>query len=92
MIVRTEKGSKKVTVIEAVLLRIVGKALAGHGPSSRWVLKWYSDQVSDHSEVHDEKFRFLEDAEKILVFHPEEGRAELMRAYLNRLRKLTRRL
>jgi hypothetical protein len=92
MTVRTEKGSKKVTVIEAIILRAVGKALAGHGPSMRWVMKWYSDQVDEHSRAHRRKFDLLEEAETIMVFHPEEGETEMMRAYLTQMRELTRRI
>src|SRR4051812_9556363 len=32
--IKTDKGIKKITLVEAILLRVASKALSGHGPSS----------------------------------------------------------
>ncbi len=61
MTIRTEKSKKRVSVIEAIMLRAAAKALAGHGPSIRLMVKWYTDAVAEHSATHEKRFHLLED-------------------------------
>jgi hypothetical protein len=89
--IKTSKGIKKVTVIEAVRLRTVSKALSGHGPSSRYILKEYDAALREHNEVHDKDFKELEEFEMHLTSHPEAAKSEWLTGYLAWKRKLTRR-
>jgi hypothetical protein len=89
--IKTNKGIKKVTVIEAVRLRTISKALSGHGPSSRYILKEYDAALREHNEVHDKDFKELEEFEMHLTSHPEAAKSEWLTGYLAWKRKLTRR-
>jgi hypothetical protein len=88
--IKTDKGVRKMAAIEAIVLRAISKALAGHGPSIRLVIKWYSEAVRDHAAVHDGKFKILEDLERAVVFDPPAGRTEWARKTMNGMRKATR--
>jgi hypothetical protein len=89
--VKTDKGLVKVSAIEAIILRATSMALTGHGPSIRFMMGLYADKVAEHSDVHDEKFKSLEELEKILAFNPKEDTTEFSRKNMNHMRKLTRR-
>jgi hypothetical protein len=90
MTIRTEKSKKKVSVIEAIMLRTAAKALAGHGPSIRLMMKWYTDAIAEHSETHEKRFHLLEDMEILAVLNPDQG-GDWLPKRLNNMRKLTRR-
>jgi hypothetical protein len=64
---------------------------AYNGPSIRMMVKWYSDKVLEHAEVHDDQFQILEVSEKILAETPSEENCKETRARMNRMRKWTRR-
>lgn len=68
-VLRTEKGRTTVTAYEAVLMRAMNKALAGHGPSIRLIVKLYSEAIAEHNDAHNEKFSILELDEKVLTLH-----------------------
>jgi hypothetical protein len=78
-------------VIEAIYLRVAIKAMEGHGPSMRFLIKLHIDAVKEHNEIHDEKFSHLENFEKVVSLYPNEGVSERSRNELNHMRKLTRR-
>jgi hypothetical protein len=89
--VKTDKGIKRITLIEAILLRTASKALSGHGPSSRLFIKEHSLVIQEHSEVHDKYFPILEHMEIYFVLNSKTYQDELSRKRLNGFRKLTRR-
>ncbi len=98
-IIRTEKGTTTVTAIEAILMRAKNKALAGHGPSIRLMIKLYFEMVAEHDDAHDRMFSFLESDERLLTFHADHDtddpqvvafRKKFLEA-VNRKRKATRR-
>lgn len=86
--IRTEKGKKTVSLIEAIIMRTVNKALAGHGPSIRMVMDWHRDAITMHSRMHGGRFQELERIERALVL----GRtiSDFESYTLNSLRKSTR--
>lgn len=88
--VRTEKGVQKVTVVEAIFLRCVSKALSGHGPSIRYLLDTHADTIREHYEVHEKEFSSLECAERIVTINPKEE-TEWLRALILEMRKATHR-
>lgn len=98
-VIRTEKGTTTVTAIEAILMRAKNKALAGHGPSIRMMIKLYFEKVAEHNDIHHEIFSKLEREEKSLTFaynsektHPEDTKfRNWFDKQLNRKRKGTRR-
>ena len=90
MTIRTEKGKKKTTVVQVVFLRLVARALAGHGPSIRLVLKPHAEKIKEHCEIHDDKFKILEVSEMLLSENPGSGIHPEIRAQMNRYRKATR--
>jgi hypothetical protein len=89
-IIKTEKGIRKVSEIEAILLRAISKAVAGHGPSIRLVVKWYFEAIRDHAAAHEGKFSMLEDIEKAVALDPKAGDTEWVRKTLHWMRKATR--
>ena len=91
-VIKTEKGIKKITLIEAILLRVASKALAGHGPSTRYFLEEYSAALREHNMVHSRCFKGLENLEIEFVLHPEGVDGALGQGELDRLRILTRRI
>jgi hypothetical protein len=90
-VIKTDKGVTTVTAFEAILIRATNKALGGHGPSIRLIIKLYSQAVIEHNKVHDEKFSLLEIDEKVLTFYPQAEKQEKFRHQLNSHRRLTRR-
>jgi hypothetical protein len=90
-VIRTEKGKKTISVIEATYLRVAIKAMGGHGPSMRLLIKLHLDAIKEHNEIHGEKFSQLESFEKVVSLYPNEGVSERSRNDLNKMRKLTRR-
>ena len=90
-VIKTEKGIKKITLFEAVLLRAASKALAGHGPSIRYFLKEYSEAQHEHNVVHRRYFERLENLELEFVLNPKGVDGILSQLDLDSLRRLTRR-
>jgi hypothetical protein len=90
-VINTEKGIKKITLFEAVLLRVASKALAGHGPSIRYFLKEYSEAQHEHNVVHHRYFQSLESLEIEFVLNPKGVDGKLGQMDLDSLRRLTRR-
>ena len=89
-VIRTEKGKKTVSLIQAILLRATMKALSGHGPSIRMVWKLHADTVKEHSQVHEKYFSMLEHSETEATFNPGQWAPKSVRDYLNNMRKWTR--
>ena len=65
--IRTAKGERTVSVIEAVYMRLVQKALAGHGPSMRKILDMYEKACKDHYALHERAFSWNEFVESEVV-------------------------
>ena len=74
---------------EAIIRRIVKKALDGHGPSQRFLFKEYRQALAEHEADHD--FGFLNMIEKEdMKARPKPGVPRADR-FVNRLRRETRR-
>lgn len=92
MTIRTGKGVKKISTIEALLLRMRQKALDGHGPSLRFLYKLHAEAIAEHNGRFVSEFEFLEMVEDEAVKKPVPPENErFMQNYLNNLRKSTRR-
>jgi hypothetical protein len=91
-VIKTEKGKKKISLVEAILWRTASKALAGHGPSIRYFLKEYSAALREHCAVHYKLFGDLERLEIQFVLSPNGVDGTLGQMSLDNLRRLSRRI
>lgn len=91
-VIKTEKGIKKITLIEAIQLRMASKALSGHGPSIRYFLKEYSAALREHCASHYKLFGDLERLEIEFVLSPNGVDGTLGQMSLDNLRRLSRRI
>ncbi len=91
--IRTPAGERVVSAYEAILYRMMHKALAGHSPSMRRFLDLYADAIKGHSEEFEKFFSFVEMVEHEQVEKPvcKENEKYYLR-FLNDMRKKTRRL
>lgn len=90
--IRTAEGERKVSIVEAVLLRLAQKALAGHGPSMRRLIDHYGQAVKEHFEEHEQNFSFIEMVERDDIERPAPPENERFnQKRINDLRKKTRR-
>jgi hypothetical protein len=89
-VIRTEKGKKTVAAFEAILLRATQKALSGHGPSIRMLLKMHIDAIKEHNGVHEKYSSKLEHFESEATFDPEQSAPKRVRDFLNDMRRWTR--
>ncbi|MGE0776568.1 MAG: hypothetical protein AB7L36_16220, partial [Sphingomonadaceae bacterium] len=76
--------------IKALLKGTARKALAGHGPSRRWVWDVISQAIAEHEQVHNVEFAGLERLEMQHALYPERSTEYVMNK-LNEWRKDTRR-
>lgn len=91
--VRTPDGERDVSAYEAVLIRLLHKALAGHGPSMRCFITLYGEAVLSHAEEFKKPFEFVEMVEHDAVVNPVPRENEKYhRAFIDELRRKTRRL
>lgn len=82
---------KMVTGIEAIHLRLLRSAMAGHGPSLRFLYREHQKAVREHMDDGD--FSFLEMAEQERIRKPVPKENEKFETkFLNGLRKRTKRL
>lgn len=90
--VRTPRGTKKITTIEAVMRRLVQRGLEGHGPSLRFVIELHRDAVQQHRDRFANYFEFIEMVEHSDIEKPCPPENEhFNRKFINGLRKKTRR-
>lgn len=93
MRVRTPDGEKVVSAYEAVLLRVLHKALAGHAPSMRLFIEYYNLAVFAHAEEFKKDFAFIEMVEHENVAKPAPKENDKHYSdFIDGLRKRTRRL
>ncbi len=88
--VNTPEGRREMAMIEALLMTVANKAVSGHGPSQRFMVKLHMDALTAHEAAHPDEFELLEMNERLAFKYPNEGRT-WMPAQLNQFRKLTRR-
>lgn len=93
MRVRTPDGERVVSAYEAVLLRLLHKALAGHAPSMRLFIEHYGQAIAAHAEEFKDEFAFIEMVEHENVTKPVPKENERFYSdFIDGLRKKTRRL
>ena len=86
-------GLNQFSIIEALMLRVVQKALDGHAPSLRFAIKLHERSVREHYERYEKHFGFLEmveDDNVVKPVPPENERSYTV--FVNGLRKKTRRI
>lgn len=92
MTIRTGRGAKKLSTIEAILLRTRQKALDGHGPSLRFLYNLHVGAITEHNGRYQSEFEFLEMVERDAVTKPgPPENKRFLQEFLNDLRKKTRR-
>lgn len=93
MRVRTPDGERVVSAYEAVQMRLLHKALAGHGPSMRFFIEQYGQAIASHAEEFKEYFAFIEmvEHENVTTPVPKENERFYL-DFIGRLRQSTRRL
>ncbi|MEP2726927.1 DUF5681 domain-containing protein [Roseibium sp.] len=90
--VRTPRGTKKIATIEALLRRLVQRALEGHGPSLRYVIELHTGAIRQHRDRFEKDFEFIEMVEHSDIAKPPPPENEpFNRNFINDLRKKTRR-
>lgn len=90
--VRTPRGTKKIATIEALLRRLVQRALEGHGPSLRYVIELHSEAIRQHRDRFADFFEFIEMVEHNNIEKPVPPENEhFNRKFINELREKTRR-
>lgn len=90
--VRTPRGTKKIATIEALMRRLVQRALEGHGPSLRYAIELHADAVRQHRDRFSDYFGFIEMVEQGAIEKPAPLENEhSYRKFVNDLRKKTRR-
>ncbi len=91
--IRTAQGVKQVSMIEAVLRRLMQRALEGHGPSLRYVHQIHERAVLDHHRRHEKHHAFLDLVEDTEITQPVPAENKKHQQNLvNSLRKKTRRI
>jgi hypothetical protein len=89
--VRSPTGTRKIATIEAVLRRLVQRALEGHGPSLRHIIALHEKAVRAHRDRFAELFGFVEMVEDDSIADPPPSANERFnRKFINDLRKKTR--
>jgi hypothetical protein len=90
--VRTPRGTKKIATIEALMRRLVQRALEGHGPSLRYAIELHAEAVRQHRDRFADFFAFIEMVEHSDIEKPVRPENEpFNRKFINDLRKKTRR-
>ena len=92
MLVKTLAGSRKVTVAQAIIMKVARRALSDHAPSQRLFLKMHKESVYEHCEVHKDEFKGLEQVEKLyslITESPKEIRNKNI-SHINKKRRITR--
>lgn len=90
--VRTPRGTKKIATIEALMRRLVQRALEGHGPSLRYAIELHMEAVRQHRDRFSEHFGFIEMVEQGAIEKPVPPENEhFQRKFINDLRRKTRR-
>lgn len=88
--VRTDDGEIEMPFIKALLKGAGNRALAGHGPSRRWLWDAISRAIAEHEETHNVEFSRLEGLELEHALYPERSSDYVLKK-LNEWRKDTRR-
>lgn len=88
--IRTAQGEERMPAILAMVKVLRGKAMSGHGPSLRFMLKLHREAVAEHHAAHDREFEVLEDMERFAAANDVLQDPEFI-AVLNEFRKRTRR-
>lgn len=91
--IRTAKGIIEVSLIEAVIRRLIQRALEGHGPSLRHVHKLHAEALLSHAKRNKLRNSFVEMVEEEEILNPVRSENKrFQQKFLNDLRKKTRRL
>ena len=92
--IRTSSGPKEVSIIQAIRMRIVQRAMADHEPSQRYFNKLYEDALERHRAANPEFMENLEWLEQTYLDiedpHPAVERKNV--EFLNERRKKSRRI
>lgn len=86
--VNTPQGRRKMTMIQALLMTIANKAVNGHGPSLRFLVRLHTDAVTAHEAAHPDEFEILEMLERTAFKYQDMGTESATQ--INDLRKLSR--